>query len=306
MAITLVKSLGVVLALIFFKPFISLISLTGSTVTRQVANAHTLFNIFNVIAFYPVMKPFLSLIVKLVPGEEKVVESGTKYLNQHLLKSTSVAIGAARQELLRMAQISREMLHDSVNIFAHHERSLIEHTLQKEDLIDKLEKDIITYLTEIAQGSMSKEQSNTVTALMHAANDLERIGDHGYSIIQLAEHKIEENLQLSESAVSELENFYNKVDKLLQKALVSFELSDVSLANEVIKEYKEISKLENSIRHNHIERLNQKKCKPQAGVVYLDFINSLERVAGNATNLSKVVIGDITGDADDLNHVMAM
>ena len=298
-AITFVKILGVTLTLIFFEPFITLISYTGSTVTRQVANAHTLFNIFNVVVFYPILQPFLKLVVRLVPGEEKVVESGTKYLNHHLLKSTSVAIGAARQELLRMAQISREMLQDSVNIFVHHERSLIDHAIQKEDLIDKLEKDIITYLTEIAQGSMSKEQSNSVTSLMHAANDLERIGDHGYSIIQLAEAKIEENLKLSDYAKCELENFYLKVDHLLQKAIVSFELDDVNLAKEVIFEYDNIIKLEHSVRHKHIERLNQKKCLPQTGVVYLDMINSLERVAGNATNLSKVVVGDFLGESEN-------
>lgn len=295
-AITLVKTFGVVLALIFFQPFITLVSYTGSTVTRQVANAHTLFNIFNVVIFYPVLQPFLKLITRLVPGEEKVVESGTKYLNQHLLKSTSVAIGAARQELLRMAQLSREMVQDSVNIFVHHEQSLIDHALQKEDLIDRLEKDIITYLAEIAQGSMSKEQSHAVTSLMHAANDLERIGDHGYSIIQLAEHKIEDDLLLSDSAKAELEDFYMKVDSMLQKAIVAFELGDVNLAKEVTSQCIDIAKLENSVRNKHIERLNQKRCKPQTGVVYLDIINSLERVAGNANNLARVVIGEFLSE----------
>lgn len=292
-AITFVKILGVALALIFFEPFILLISYTGSTVTRQVANAHTIFNILNVVMFYPILNPFLKLIVKLVPGEEKVVESGTKYINQHLLKSTPVAIGAARQEVLRMAQLSREMLQDSVNIIVYNESSLIAHVYQKEDLIDTLEKDIVTYLAEISQGSMSKDQSRSVTSMMHAVNDLERIGDHGNNIAELAELKIEENLKLSEGAKVELENFYIKVDQLLQKSIIAFELDDTRLAREVISEYDGISKLEHTIRNKHIERLSHKECIPHTGVVYLDIVNSLERVAGNATNISKVVVGDI-------------
>lgn len=292
LCIILVKFVGVITALIFFKPFVNVISYTGSSVTRQVANAHTIFNILNVLVFYPVLNPFLKFITKLIPGEVTVVETGTKYLNQQLLRTTSLAIGAARKELLRMAYISRDILKYSIRVFSHYDSSLADHAAQKEDLIDKLEKDIIIYLTEIAQGSINEQQSRWVTGLMHGANDVERIGDHSYNIIQLAEVKMEENLQLSAPAKVELEDFYAKVDFLLEKAIIAFENEDVELAKEVIKEHSHIYHLERSVRKNHIARLNQKKCLPEAGVVYLDAINSFERIASHATNLAKVVTGE--------------
>lgn len=102
LAMVIVKILGVVVALLFFRPFIHLVNYTGTTVTRQVANAHTLFNILNVLVVLPFLQPFLRFISKIMQGEEQKIETGTKFLDQRMLKNPSVAIGSARQEILRM------------------------------------------------------------------------------------------------------------------------------------------------------------------------------------------------------------
>jgi phosphate:Na+ symporter len=105
---------GVVLVLIFFNPFLDLIQHTGTSITRQVANAHTIFNVLNTLIMFPFLKPFVRLITYLIPGEEKMVEKGTRYLDRRMLKTPSVAIGSARQEILRMGALAREQLADSV------------------------------------------------------------------------------------------------------------------------------------------------------------------------------------------------
>ena len=290
--IVCVKITGVFLALILFRPFVNLVALTGTTVTRQVANAHTLFNVLNVLLVYPFMASLLRLTTKLLPGKEQPVETGTQYLNKRLLKTSPVAISAARQELLRMARIAREMLRDAVHIVLHHDRSLIGSTMQKESLIDSLEKDITVFLSEIAQNSLSKDQSKTVASLLHASSDLERIGDHAENIVQLAEVKMEENLVFSPTATQELQNFYRLVDQMLEESIIAFEKEDTSLAHQVIHMDHEVDALERSLRKNHIFRLNQKQCVPQSGVIFLDLISNLERVADHATNLAEVVTGD--------------
>ena len=162
-----VKTLGVVVVLLFFRPFIGLISYTGTSVTRQVANAHTIFNVLNVMVFLPFLPPLLRFTSRILQGEEEEVETGTKFLDKRMLKNPSVAIGSARQEILRMASISREMLQESIKIFVHNENKLIKHALQKEDLINSLEKDITIYLAELAQSPMNIQQSKVVVALMH-------------------------------------------------------------------------------------------------------------------------------------------
>ncbi len=291
-ALVIVKTLGVLIALLLFNPFIELVSYTGTSVERQVANAHTIFNVLNVIIVLPFFNPLLRLVTWWLPGEDGVVESRIKYLDRRMLKTPSVAIANARQEILHMAFLAREMLQNSIRIIIHNESKLINQTLQKEDLVDRLEKDITIYLSETAQRSMNIQQAQTVAGLMHATNDLERIGDHAQNIINLAEIKMEEKIQFSDVAVLELQNLYAKVDKMLEKAIISFEQENIEMAQEVIKEDQLIDNMERILRKHHIERINEKKCRPQSGVIYLDLISNLERVGDHATNLAEVITGD--------------
>ncbi len=292
LAIVCVKISGVLVALLLFYPFVHFISFTGSTVTRQVANAHTIFNVLNVVLFFPFINPLLRLITRILPGEVQAVESGTKNLNKRLLQSPTASIGVARQELLRMAQIAREMLHDSISIFHTNDRGMIEATLQKEDLIDSLEKEITSFLAEIGQNSLGQDQAKSITALMHVSSDLERVGDHAENIILLGESKIEDELVFSDHAMEELKHFYGLVDEMLKNAISAFDNEDQSLARSVIEKSREVSTLERNLRKNHISRINEKVCIPKSGVIFLDLISNLNRVADHSTNLAEVVTGD--------------
>jgi hypothetical protein len=69
----------------------------------------------------------------------------------------------------------------------------------------------------MGQHSLSIQQSKTAAALMHATNDLERIGDHAENIMELAEAKMDEKLPFSEAAINELQDLYHRVDKHLEK-----------------------------------------------------------------------------------------
>ena len=292
LSIVCVKVSGVLIALLLFNPFILLISYTGESVTRQVANAHTIFNILNVVVFFPFMKPLLRLVTKILPGEEQVVEFGTKNLNRRLLSSSTASIGVARQELLRMARIAREMLMESMMILLKRDRGMMDSTMQKEDLIDSLEKEITAFLSEIGQSSLGRDQAQAITAMMHVSSDLERVGDHAENIIHLAEIKIDEDLIFSDHAIKELQEFYHSVDRMLEKSITAFEKEDQELARKVIAESRNVKMEERRLRKNHTERIHQKLCIPKSGVIFLDLISNLQRVADHSTNLAEVVTGD--------------
>lgn len=282
--------IGVILAYLLLTPFMELIVHTASTVPRQVANTHTAFNLFNTVIFLIFLNPFTRLICRIVPGEDKKIEFGPKYLDKRILKTPAVAIGGAKQELLRMAGIAREMLEESMQVFLKNDLKKIKHIEQMEDLVDGLEKEINIYLADLSQHSMSKEQSGLVAGFLSAANDLERIGDHATNITQLSELKTEERLPFSSTALEEITILYNKVDTMLAGAIRAFEQEDVKLAREIVAEDDEIDAQEKTLRKRHIERINTKKCYPASGVIYLDLLSNLERVADHANNIAYLVI----------------
>jgi phosphate:Na+ symporter len=281
---------GVIIALFFFQPFTNLILLTGVSITRQTANAHTLFNIINTILFLPFINQFVAVVSRLVPGEEAVIEMGPKYLDKHLLLTPDIALSGVRQECLRMAALAREMLSDAMQFLVNEDKKIVQHVQQKEDLVDALEKETTVYLAELSQHSLTQEQSQEMSALMHVVNDLERIGDHAQNIIQLAEEKSENRLPFSEQAIEELQEMYEKVDEMLSLSITAFEKNDLLLAGEVVDQDDVVDNLEQSLRQSHISRINEQICFPPSGVVFLDIISNLERIADHVTNFAQSVL----------------
>jgi phosphate:Na+ symporter len=289
--------IGVVLALIFIGPFTELMLQTASSVPRQVANTHTAFNLFTTTIFIVLLKYFTRLVCFIVPGEDEKIEFGPKYLDKRILMTPALAIGGVKQELLRMASIAREMLGDSMQVLLKGDMKKVKYIEQMESLIGDLEKEINVYLADVSQHSMSREQAKMVADLMSAANDLERIGDHAENIMQLGELKDDERLPFSEAALEELRILYEKVDAMLERAIRAFEHEDKDIARQVVLEDDEVDEREKTLRKEHIDRINTRKCYPGAGVIYLDILSNLERIADHANNIADLVLEEIPASA---------
>ena len=127
---------------------------------------------------------------------------------------------------------------------------------------------------------------------MYAVNDLERIGDHAENVLNLAESKAEGRLPFSEQALQELQEMYKNVDEMIAKAIKAFENNDSLLAGQVVDQDDMIDDMERNLRKSHIIRINEKICFPPSGVIFLDIISNLERIADHATNFAQAVLGE--------------
>ena len=284
---------GVLVFLVFLKPFTILILNTGDTVARQAANAHTLFNVFTTILVFPFFKYFVRLITSIYPGDDATIEFGPKYLDKRMLRTPAVSIQAARQELVRMANVARDIVKESVNMFYKGSLKNLSHIIQLEDLLDGLEKEIIHYLQKLSQHSLTYKQTIVVSGVMNAANDMERIGDHAMNIAFLSETIIENKLNISSTAKEEVLQLFQKVDEITVSAIDAFAREDLHLAREVIEQDDIVDNMEKVLRKNHINRINCNECIPESGVIYLDILSNLERIADHATNLAEVVAEEI-------------
>ncbi len=284
--------IGVVLCLFILTPFTSLVLKTASTVTRQIANAHSIFNVFNSLFFILILPYFARFISYIVPGEEVSIGIGPNYLDKRMLPTPAAAIQGSKKELLRMAMIAREITGEAISAFVKNDLKKGVHIDQMEDLLDSLEEGINIYLAELSQNPLAEAQSKMVASFMSAANDLERIGDHATNIKQLAELKVEERLPFSEQALEELSMIYEKINVMLERAIQAFDTENKPLARMVIVEDDQVDLMEKVLRKAHIERINTKKCYPPSGVIYLDVLSNMERIADHATNIAQLVVED--------------
>lgn len=288
----LFNSIGVILFLIILNPFTELVRSTSDEIARQVAWGHTIFNIVNTVVFLPFVPLFVKLITALVPGEADIIEVGPKYLDRRMLNTPSIALGAAEREIGRMADLASEMVDDAIALLIKNDANLIKHLERKEDVVDELEKEIAIYLADLTQQSITQDQSRLVASYLHAINDIERIGDHAENIATLIREKLEDNYPFSESAVEELKEMYTKVRNITAKAIAAYRSKNKALAREVLIDDNEIDRLEKRLRQRHVGRINEGRCFPPSGVLYLDILSNFERIGDHATNIAQVVLGD--------------
>ncbi len=265
-----------------------LLSSGTPAVEREIANAHTIFNICNTIVFLPFVGVLVKVVKKVIPGEDKIAEGGPRYLEEHLLNTPSIAIEQARREVVRMLAIAREMVGDGMNGFLNKDRRRLARVAPQETAVDNLQEAITHYLVKISERNLTTHQAEQLPALMHTVNDIERIGDHAENLVELAERSIGSKLPFTQTAIAELRRFYNQTDGMIEKTSRAFETNDQELAKEVLQQEEQINALYSRLRQNHIQRLKEGQCYVLSGIVFLDFLNNFEKMGDHLTNIAEV------------------
>jgi phosphate:Na+ symporter len=183
------------------------------------------------------------------------------------------------------------MLKRSVSYLSKMEKGGRKNLLEEESIVDRLAHSIIDYLTKLSQETLTDEQSEQLAGLMHAVNDVERIGDHAENIMYLAANKSENGLSFSDTAKVELESISTKVFDMYEGIIDAFSEENTEKAKHFQSYEPEIDHLASQFRRNHIKRLNTGECNPTTGVIFLDVLSNLERVGDLANNVGHVTTG---------------
>ncbi|WP_250674883.1 Na/Pi cotransporter family protein [Paraclostridium ghonii] len=283
----------IVFMLILTKPITMIVqNLNPDDVSRQIANAHTLFNITNVILLLPFSKFIVKLTMKLMPVREEEINNKktVHYIDDRMMETPSIALSNTIKETLRMGQKAKKSLSNAMEGFLEKSKEKTDASFKDEKLINLLQKNILNYLLKLSKTSLNDDSRESVDLLFNTVNDIERVGDHAENIAELATTVIDNNLKLSKGGSSELKELYQKVLDTYSLALESLEKSDVDLACRVIKMEEQVDMMEKSCRANHMRRLNESSCSVDTGVIYLDLISNLERVSDHSANIAQQVI----------------
>ena len=277
------------------KPIESIVlRVSPNDIQRQIANAHTLFNILNVAIQLPFARLLVKAAMKLVPGDvEEATEAGLKFLDLRIIETPSIALGQVTKEILRMGKIVEDNLVVAAKAFKNKDEKMTQEVFSQEKVINRLESDIVRYLVELSNAPLTDEQHTQVNILINVVNDIERVGDHADNIAELAQLGIDERLQFSEEAIEEFDNIFSKSLEVFKKTLEALRDVDFDKAREVLRLEEEIDSLEKEYRTAHIERLNKLLCQPNSGAIFLDLLSNLERVSDHSSNISLYVLDQL-------------
>ena len=275
-------------------PFVELImEASPESPMSQIANAHIAFNVINAVILFPFGGILVKLSQNLVHGKkDERDEKRLKYLDKRILETPPIAVAQILKEVSRMANFAKSNVRLAMDAFFNKDQVAIDKVYRNEEIINFLNQEITHYLVMCNGLGLPESDFLLISGLYHVVNDIERMGDHAENLVEYAEYSIENSLNYSDIAKGELTEMTEKVMEMLENATRALKERDHQLAEEVLSEEEEIDKLKDKLRKSHIDRLNAQKCTAGPGVIFLDIVTNLERIADHATNVAQSVLDE--------------
>ena len=274
-----------------FFPFAFLDMAAGAA---DIAIIHSLFNIGCTIVLFP----FSDLLVKLaqlsIPDgkaeETKGLPAALQALDERFLDRPSFAMGLCKDAVIQMADLARNSFQQAMEVLDSYTEKGMEAVISMEQEADSYEDVLGTYLVKLSARDLNKQDSRTLSILLHCINDFERISDHAINVVESAKELSDKNLTLSPESRKELNVYGKAVSDILDLTVSVFAADDTQRARGVEPLEEVIDKLSIEMRQRHIERLRKGACSLEAGLILEDILTGYERVSDHCSNVAVCLI----------------
>ena len=162
-----------------------------------------------------------------------------------------------------------------------------------EDQTDAFQMEITSYLTDLSQETLSEEVSTELPVLLHAVNDLERIGDHAVNIVEIAERKTSQKLEFTEAARQEAEQIRDELIQMFSRVVAALEAGDVAKARSAQANERKLNEMQLEFRRSHVARMTDGACTAVAGLIFIDLVDNAEKIGDHLTNIAQATIGGL-------------
>ena len=319
MSHTIFNLFGVVWALIFFKPFLSLVgyiitlfglpnpsvegfvvsqptSDEGTAVLYGLSMLHTLFNTINTFILIWFVKTIEKAVVAIIkaPKEQDADAFRLKYISAGPLSTPELATEEAFNEIIHFANISRKGLGYAKMAIAEKDEDKFEELRNKlvkyEEISDRIEYEIASFLNAVSAGDISETTSLRVKAMYKIIGELESLGDSGELISRILSRRNVHNKSFDATTVKKLEDMVDEVDKAYEAMIVNLELAHKGELHDITNAYNaedRINNLRTYLRDSEIESIDGGEKNYQTSVYYIDIVNSLESMGDFIINISQ-------------------
>ncbi|MBR6684058.1 MAG: Na/Pi cotransporter family protein [Firmicutes bacterium] len=292
--------IGVVVFLVLFYAINAIVNLpfvTEPIGAMGIAVIHTCFNVLATAVMLPFTKGLEKLAYLTIRDDHK--EQKVELLDERLFTTPGVAVARSNELTQQMAHLAKDTLMKAVSLTAHYDPAVVQEVTQQENQLDSYEDKLGTYLVRLSQRELTPADSRQVSQLLHSISDLERIGDHAANIV----YPLERQPAFSEAAQGQLDKLYAAIEEILTMTVDAFAHDDARLAKRIEPLEQVVDEMTTTIRNQHIERLKQGKCTIDAGIVLLDILTNMERVADHCSNIASAMI-EVRHDALGLHEYL--
>ncbi len=268
-----------------------------------IAIAHTTFKLLCTAMLLPAAGWLEKLSFKLIPEPAKQEEEKTTELDERLMATPAIALEQCRIMARNMATEAAIAMQEGISLLGKYDADLAATVKKREKTVDHYEDVLGSYLVKLSTHPLSDADSKESAKLLHVIGDFERISDHAVNLQEAAAELTSKEIAFTGAAQKELAALTGAVNECLGLALKAFADGDLSLAVQVEPLEQVVDAIKEQLRANHIRRMQKGECSIEAGFIWSDLLNDMERVSDHCSNIAGCVI-EMTHDSLDLHDYL--
>ncbi len=275
-----------------FASFIQYISPKGAEVeviARQIANAHTTFNIVMTLIWLPLIGVLVKIVMAIIPDRKAnliAAPDQPQYLDDKMINQPSAALHLVTKEVIRVGEQVKEVLQKLNNLSDKNEQKVFNEIIEEAEVAHKLSQNINDYLTAMfSEGVMTEEQANDSASLLYVLCDIDRIGYLCREITEAVMEDTGKKARLSKEAFKDLKKSVKLIIDMYSSAVEAMESGDEMSIKNIQKQKEEVMLLDDKMRRNHIARVGKKKCNVKLTPLYNEILHNIDRMGNSCVNL---------------------
>lgn len=259
-----------------------------------IAAMHTIFNLVVTMMLMPFSKQLVKLshlIVRDKTDDKAEKTNAFAALDDRFLATPSVAVEACRGTAIDMAELTKKAIDDALSLLvSEYDEKTVKSVIEAEDIIDKYEDKINSYLVRVSKSSITGRDSRTVSKMMHCVGNFERISDHAVNLIESVQEMNEKGITFSAECVNEITIITEAINENIRIAFESYANDDLAAAHKVEPLEEVVDNLSTELKNRHIRRLQNDECTVELGYIFQDILTNLERISDHCSNIAGCLI----------------
>ena len=273
----------------------------------NIAFVNTLFRVIIVIVLAPLI-PLIERIGRAIikESEQEAELHDMDRLEERFLAHPALAVEQSRLTINSMADKTRKNLLDAFALMDDYSDAGYDKVEKTEDIIDRYEDKLGTYLVSATAREMNKEQNSNVGKYLHSITDIERIGDHAFNVAEAAKEIHDKKIVFSEVGKHEIDVLIAAVKEVTDIAFTAFIQNDLGLAYRVEPLEELVDNLCDEMKLHHIDRLQQGECTFERSFVFNDLLTDLERISDHCSNIALAMIESESESFDAHEYISSL
>jgi phosphate:Na+ symporter len=299
---------GVIWVLCVFYPFVDLVCslvgydpAVGGQATRLpvvLATFHTCFNITNTAILIGLIPQLERVVCWLLPeGEQpKREEFRLQYIQSNLIQTPEISVYQAQKETVFFGQRVQQMFGKVKKLLDEHDDKAFTHLFSEienqEDITDKTEMEIASFLDQVSMNHLSDETKEKVRMMLREISELESIGDACYNLARTLNRRQEAPKDFTETQYQRLRAMMAMTDDALtQMNLVLGGRREEYDTKDTFRIENEINQMRKKFKEDNIRDINEREYDYTMGTIYIDMINECEKLGDYVVNVVQARFG---------------